>query len=135
MPDARPHRSVRVVGLDHVVLLCADVERTFGWYHDRFGLERLRYDEWRAGTVPFPSLRIDAGTIVDFLAGARTGENVAHLALRVEPDGRSLDEVAADLEAEVVQPPNDRLYGARGIGSGVYVRDPEGNVIELRHYP
>ena len=27
-----------------------------------------------------------------------------------------------------------RLYGARGVGWALYVRDPDGNRVELRHY-
>ena len=27
------------------------------------------------------------------------------------------------------------LYGARGQGRGLYVRDPDGHVVELRTYP
>ena len=27
-----------------------------------------------------------------------------------------------------------RLYGARGWGRGFYIRDPDGNVVELRNY-
>jgi len=35
---------------------------------------------------------------------------------------------------EVIEGPADR-YGARGTGQSIYVRDPDGNVIELRWYP
>lgn len=35
---------------------------------------------------------------------------------------------------EVIDGPADR-YGARGNGQSIYVRDPDGNVIELRWYP
>ena len=45
-----------------------------------------------------------------------------------------------DLEAvrdsgafDVVAGPAE-LFGARGIGWGLYVRDPDGNLVELRHY-
>jgi len=44
-----------------------------------------------------------------------------------------LDEVATSGEFDVVAGPSE-LFGARGIGTGLYVRDPDGNVIELRHY-
>ena len=52
---------VKVTGLDHLVLVVADVERTLAWYEDRFGIEPLRVDEWRRGEAPFPSLRVNDG--------------------------------------------------------------------------
>ncbi|MBX7161170.1 MAG: VOC family protein [Acidimicrobiia bacterium] len=123
-------RPVHVTALDHYVLVCADVESMVAWYRDRLGLEPLRLDEWRRGEAPFPSLRIDESTIVDMLAGVRTGENVNHVALVVDSD---LDELVASGEFDVVGGPAV-LFGARGSGRGVYVRDPEGNLVELRSY-
>ena len=35
-----------------------------------------RVDAWRAGEVPFPSVRIDESTLIDLFAGERTGENI-----------------------------------------------------------
>lgn len=125
---------MRATGIDHVVLVCADVERSLRWWQDGFGLEPVRVDEWRRGEAPFPSLRLNAGTILDFVPGTRSGENVAHVAVVVELDGDDLDAAAAARGFDVVEPAR-RLYGARGVGQGVYVRDPDGNVVELRHYP
>ena len=71
------------------------------------------------------------GTIVDLFEGDRSGVNVDHVCLVVETV--DLDEVAASGEFDVVAGPSE-LFGARGIGTGLYVRDPDGNVIELRHY-
>ena len=123
--------KVRAVGLDHIVLRVADVERSLAWYCDQLGLEGERVDEWRRGEVLFPSVRIDAGTIIDLLEGDRTGENLDHVCVLIEP---------TDLEAlrdsggfDVVAGPAE-LFGARGIGWGLYVRDPDGNLVELRHY-
>lgn len=122
---------VRVRGLDHVVLVTPDVERSLAFYAGELGLQPLRVEEWRSGEVPFPSVRLDETTIIDILAGERSGENVNHLALVVEPT--DLDALAASGRFEVVGGPAD-LFGARGRGRGLYVRDPDGNVVELRHY-
>lgn len=123
--------AVQVRALDHVVLTVADVDRSLAFYRDRLGLEVLREDEWRRGEALFVSLRIDEGTIIDLLQGERTGVNADHLCLVVDPI--DLDEVVATGAFEVVSGPAT-LFGARGWGQGIYVRDPDGNVVELRHY-
>lgn len=46
---------------------------------------------------------------------------------------RSVEALAASGRFDVVAGPSD-LWGARGQGRGLYVRDPDGNVIELRTY-
>lgn len=122
---------VRVRGLDHVVLRVADVERSVAWYRDRLGLRPERLEEWRAGTAPFASVRIDASTLLDLLEGAADGTNVDHVALVVDPV--DLDGVVASGDFDVVAGPS-RLWGAQGWGRGVYVRDPDGHVVELRTY-
>jgi catechol 2,3-dioxygenase-like lactoylglutathione lyase family enzyme len=124
---------VRVTGLDHVVLKVADVERTLAWYQVRLGLAGERVDEWRRGEVPFPSLRVDASTLVDLLAGAPTGTNVDHLCFVV--DDADLDVLAASAGFDVVGAgPVDGLFGAQGFARSLYVRDPDGTVVELRSY-
>ena len=126
---------MRVTDVDHIVVICTDVEQTLGWWQRELGLEPRRLDDWRSGVAPFPSLMINARTIIDFLPGERSGENVAHVALTVDVDADSLEELAAERGWDVVAPLNRRLYGARGIGAGLYIRDPEGNILELRAYP
>jgi catechol 2,3-dioxygenase-like lactoylglutathione lyase family enzyme len=126
-----PESPVQVVGLDHVVFDVADVERSLAWYCDQLGLAGERVDEWRRGEVLFPSVRIDDTTIIDLLAGERTGNNVDHVCVVIEPT--DLAAIAASGAFDVVAGPS-RLFGARGEGEGLYVRDPDGNVVELRHY-
>lgn len=126
--------DLRVTSLDHVVLKVADVERSLAWYQERLGLRPERVDEWRRGEVPFPSLRVDDHTLVDLLAGEPTGTNVDHLCFVVAT--ADLDALAASGEFRVVgDGPVDGLYGARGLARSLYVRDPDGNVVELRAYP
>jgi catechol 2,3-dioxygenase-like lactoylglutathione lyase family enzyme len=68
------------------------------------------------------------------MAGDRTGENVNHVAFVVNlTDDADLDELAASGRFEIVMGPAD-LFGARGTGRGVYIRDPSGNLVELRTY-
>ena len=118
-------------GLDHIVLDVADVERSLAWYTDLLGLEPERVEEWRAGTAPFPSVRIDDACIVDLFQVAPTGENLNHFCLVV--DGGDVEAIAADPRFDVVDGPA-RRWGARGDGLSVYVRDPDGNTVELRSY-
>jgi catechol 2,3-dioxygenase-like lactoylglutathione lyase family enzyme len=120
-----------VIGFDHLVLVCADVERTLAWYLDELGLEPVRIDEWRAGTAPFPSARIDAHTIIDLIPGAPADGRLDHLCLVVRET--DLDAVKASGRFDVVDGPATR-YGAQGNGTSLYVRDPDGTVVELRYY-
>jgi catechol 2,3-dioxygenase-like lactoylglutathione lyase family enzyme len=124
---------VHAIGLDHIVLNTTDVERSLAWYEEHLGLESLRVDEWRRGKVLFPSLRIDATTLIDLFPAERGGENLNHFAVVVAP-GTDLAALASSGEFEVVGGPAS-LFGAQGQGEGLYVRDPDGNVVELRTYP
>jgi catechol 2,3-dioxygenase-like lactoylglutathione lyase family enzyme len=123
--------KVQVSGLDHLVLVAEDPEAMLAFYCGTLGLEALRVDEWRRGEVPFPSVRIDPTTIIDLLPGRRTGQNLDHLCLVVRPQ-----DVAAvvDDETLIVLSGPARLFGAQGEGTGIYLADPEGNTVELRHY-
>lgn len=122
---------MNVRGLDHIVLNVADVERSLAWYTGMLGLKPERVDEWRAGEVPFPSVRVDAGFIIDLFGVERTGENVNHLCLVVEPG--DVVAIAGDDRFTLVAGPT-RRWGAQGDGTSVYVRDPDDNLVELRTY-
>src|SRR6478672_7853922 len=112
---------MKVIGIDHVVFRVADVERSLDFYLGTLGLEPVRVDEWRAGTVLFPSARVDANTIIDIfpreLAGddggadAAVARNVDHVCLVVEPC--DLQAVADSGTFDVVGGPAE-LFGARG---------------------
>jgi catechol 2,3-dioxygenase-like lactoylglutathione lyase family enzyme len=57
--------------------------------------------------------------------------NVDHIAIVF--DRVDLDELAAEGHLDVEMGPAD-LFGAQGTGRGLYVRDPDGNRVELRTY-
>jgi catechol 2,3-dioxygenase-like lactoylglutathione lyase family enzyme len=123
---------VRVTGLDHIVLISTDVERSLRFYCGQLGLDGVRVDEWRRGEVPFPSVRISPTTIVDLFPGSVSGQNLDHLCLTIEPT--DLDRLAASGLFEVVRGPIDHLFGAQGYATSLYVADPDGTTVELRSY-
>ena len=122
---------VRARGIDHLVLNVADVERSVAWYVERLGFEPVRLDEWRRGEVLFASVRLTDTFIIDLFENERSGTNVDHLCLVVEPV--DLDALAASDDFDVVSGPSE-VFGAQGMGRSVYVRDPDGNTVEIRNY-
>ncbi|MBY8874388.1 VOC family protein [Micromonospora sp. PLK6-60] len=124
--------AVSVTGLDHLVLNVADVDRSLDFYCATLDLAPVRVEQWRAGRVPFPSVRVDAGTIIDLVHGDRGGTNVDHFCLVVEP--LDWQQVIDSGIFTVLAGPVER-FGARGSAISVYVRDPDGNSVELRWYP
>jgi catechol 2,3-dioxygenase-like lactoylglutathione lyase family enzyme len=132
--------GLRITGLDHIVLVCRDVEQSIAFYCDELGLERVRVDEWRRGEVPFPSARISPSVIIDLFggnhdggnhdSGDHDGRNLDHVCLTF--DGATLDELAARFPDGRR---GDRLFGAQGYADSLYITDPDGNTVELRSYP
>jgi catechol 2,3-dioxygenase-like lactoylglutathione lyase family enzyme len=123
--------DIHVTELDHVVLNVADVERSLAFYTDELGLAPIHVEEWRRGERFFPSVRISEGSILDLLASPRTGDNVDHICLVVEP--MDFDALIASGRFEIEDGPAIR-FGARGDGTAIYFRDPDRNLIELRYY-
>jgi catechol 2,3-dioxygenase-like lactoylglutathione lyase family enzyme len=123
--------AVPVIGFDHLVLNVADARRSVRFYVQVLGLAPERVDEWEAGEAPFPSVRVDATTVIDIMELDRGGENVDHLCLVVDDD---IDALAGREDLHVQVGPVDR-WGAQGVARSVYLRDPDGNLVELRRYP
>ena len=134
--------------LDHVVLWVRDPVAAAGFYEKNLGLQPLRVTEYAAGTVSFPSVRLNEETILDLaphtmaermrvLPGAETsaGHPVNHVCLSLSRP--RFDALRARLEEASV--PVSELshdsYGARGTARrSFYFGDPDGNIIEARHY-
>jgi catechol 2,3-dioxygenase-like lactoylglutathione lyase family enzyme len=123
------------LALDHLVLVVSDVERSLAWYQRHAGLDDVRFDEWRAGEAPFPSLRVDPATIIDVIPGRADGSeergHLDHICFVVSPE--DLAALSSDPELEIVD--EGTRFGARGLGESIYVRDPDGLLVEFRSYP
>ena len=123
---------MRVTALDHLVLTVAGLDATVAFY-ERIGMVCERFGDGRL------ALHFGFQKINLHLAGA---EFEPH-ARRPEPGSADLcllvDEPIAEVERELVRAgieievgPVER-EGAQGLLDSVYVRDPDGNLIELSH--
>lgn len=138
--SAQSAAVLQVTGLDHIVLCTRDVYRSISFYEQILGLRPERLAEFRSGSVPFPSVRIDEGTIIDLLpvshevAGLASVKNQDHFCLVIHPtDMEKLRESLKKEDVDVVTGPATR-WGAKGNATSIYIKDPDGNTIELRHY-
>ncbi len=129
-----------VQGMDHILLNVADVERSVAFYRDVLGLGIERLEQWRAGAIGFPSVRLSADTLIDLVqvkdAPPREGRvtNLNHFCLVVADE--TLEPAIAHLRGHGVDVYTGpaRRWGAHGDGVSVYFRDPDGNEIEVRTY-
>lgn len=132
---------MQVLGLDHVVLRVRDVPAALRFYCDVLGCrEERRIDalgliQLRAGRSLIDL--VDVSAPLGRAGGAPPGvegRNVDHIALRIDPF--EAEALAAHLRAHGVEPGDvGRRYGAEGDGPSMYVRDPDGNVVELKGPP
>jgi catechol 2,3-dioxygenase-like lactoylglutathione lyase family enzyme len=134
--------------LDHVVIWVDDPLKSLTFYIDVVGLQPVRADEYRAGEAPFPSVRVNATSIIDLTARdtaagvdtmTKTSETagfpVNHVCISMTKD--EYEALDARLTAHGVDTSSRRVvtYGARGNAPhAFYFRDLDNNVIEARYY-
>lgn len=127
--------------LDHVVLRVRDLEASLRFWRDALGcpVERasdaLGLHQLRAGESLIDLVPVDGplGRLGGAPAGAEA-RNVDHVALTLA----AFDEAAirAHLERHGVAPGDvGARYGAEGMGPSMYVKDPDGNTVELKGPP
>ena len=132
---------ITIRDIDHIVLRVADLDAMLRFYVGALGcaVERRRDDiglvQLRAGRslIDLVPVTGELGRAGGAAPGAE-GRNLDHFCLRVEP----FDEAAlrAHLAAHGIEMGAVAArYGAEGLGPSVYLRDPEGNVVELKGPP
>jgi catechol 2,3-dioxygenase-like lactoylglutathione lyase family enzyme len=125
---------MRIARLDHFVLTVADIDTTVAFYRDVLGMEHVTFGDGRS------ALHFGASKINLHLAGhefepkaRRPTPGSADVCLVVEGP---LDDVLRELargQISTEEGPVPRT-GARGPITSVYLRDPDGNLIELSSY-
>ena len=130
--------TINVLGIDHVVLRVADSQRSIDFYCAVIGcaLERRVDDiglvQLRAGQSLLDLVDVDSE--LGRMGGAGPGadaHNMDHFALRIETFDE--DALRRHLTENGIEVGDVKLrYGAEGHGPSIYVRDPDGNTVELK---
>ena len=126
--------ALKIREIDHVVLRCRDQARMLDFYTRIIGLA----EERRLEQIGLIQLRAGA-SMIDLVPASdprvESGLNVDHFCLGVEID--NLGEAVRYLRAQAVEIVGEPVmrYGAHGMGLSIYLRDPEGNVVELKQMP
>jgi catechol 2,3-dioxygenase-like lactoylglutathione lyase family enzyme len=122
-------------GIDHLVLTVRDIDATCAFYGDILGATVSSFGPENRTALQFGEQKInlhEAGAEFDPRARAPTpgsGDFCLVSELAVE-------EIVARLDGhdiEIVEGPVEK-HGARGSVQSVYVRDPDGNLVELASY-
>ncbi len=126
---------MRVDRLDHLVLTVKNISATCDFYSRALGMEVVTFGESRRA-LAFGSQKInlhEAGREVDPKAHRPTPGSADLCFITQEPLSKMLEQFRR-LEIEIIEGPVKRT-GAQGPIESVYLRDPDGNLIEISNYP
>lgn len=127
------------LGIDHIVLRVADLDRMLAFYRGVLGcaVEKEQPDlgltQLRAGRSIIDLVTLDGEIGRKGGAGPGVeGRNLDHFCLTIAPyDEKALTTYLAGHGVEALEAAALR-YGAEGEGPSLYVRDPEGTLVELK---
>ena len=130
--------SIRITGLDHLVLRVRDLERMIDFYVGVLGAEVL----WRRPDIGLVHLKVGSDLLdlvpVDGTLGKKggaapgvEGRNLDHFCFRVEPfDQATIVRHLSDHGVAIGE--IRERFGAEGTGISIYLADPENNIVELK---
>jgi len=128
-----------IVGIDHVVLRTTKLPEMLNFYCEVLGckIERetelaLGLTQLRAGNALIDLVNVDS-ELGRLGGGAPTQSenNLDHFCLQLQPI--SEDDIKQHLIGRGIEVGKfEDRYGAQGFGFSIYIKDPEGNTVELK---
>ena len=135
--------QITIIELDHIVLNVRGIDRSFKFYTYVLGLQGERVEEFRAGKVSFPSVRINDQTIIDLFprkndpaqpALEKASRNLNHFCLVVGPEDFSgIVDYLQGNQVVIREGPVSR-WGAQGRATSVFFKQKTAYEIEIRCY-
>jgi catechol 2,3-dioxygenase-like lactoylglutathione lyase family enzyme len=132
---------IEIVGIDHIVLRTSKIKAMLDFYCNVLGctVERETSTEMGLTQLRAGSALIDLITVQSDLgrmgggAPTATENNLDHFCLQL----RSISEIEIEKHLSkhgIYGGSFQDRYGAQGIGRSIYIKDPEGNTVELRSH-
>ena len=130
---------IEIVAIDHIVLRTSKLEAMLYFYCDVLGchIERKTSDTTGLTQLRAGGALIDIVTVNSELgrlggdAPSDSGNNLDHFCLQLKPiSEQSIKQHL--LKFGINEGDFERRYGAQGYGQSIYIKDPEGNTVELR---
>lgn len=130
---------LEIAGIDHIVLRTTKLSEMLHFYSDILGCKieretppKIGLTQLRAGTALIDLVTVDSQ--LGQLGGGPPGKsenNVDHFCLQLAPITE--EEITEHLTRHQIENGDFAArYGAEGMGNSIYIKDPEGNTVELR---
>jgi catechol 2,3-dioxygenase-like lactoylglutathione lyase family enzyme len=125
--------------LDHLVLRVRDLEASLRFYRDLLGLPVESEDRYRAGTLPFVSVRV-GDQLLDLVPdptydpAARATSGFLHFCITASGDFGAVVRGLREAGVALLHDEPVTRGGARGEGLSIYVEDPDGYVVEVKEH-
>lgn len=132
---------IKIREIDHLVLRVTDLESMLSFYCGLLGCtverrqEEIGLIQLRAGSSLIDLVTVDGRLgLMGGAAPGPEGRNMDHFCVRLDPF--DADAIRAYLQENGIESGEvASRFGAEGEGPSIYIKDPEGNTIELKGAP
>ena len=129
---------VPIEGIDHVVVMASDVDRSLDFYKNVLGGEAEFEEAFRMGKIPVLRVRIGKAIInlqrlnePAYIVADRLESGTVDLCFRWDRSIQEAIDWLTDKGVEVIEGPVPRPAANGKWGKSIYFRDPDGNLLEL----